>query len=358
MSVLSFLYSQLFVTPPVPTYDFTGQTIIITGANRGIGLEAARHLLRLNARRVVLAVRSTKRGEDAAAELKKSTTGHPGIIQVEELDMASHSSVKAFAARMNKLDRLDGVLLNAGMYTHEFYLADGFLESHLVVNVINTFFLSFLLLPILRASAERSHNARARISFVSSDRHVMYGLPEWKEENPFEVLSDPERARMDERLVKTPVVFARVISMLIKDTSYMITKLMVILLTREMAVHVKPSDIIVNTFTPGYCESGLIDNIKGTTRVALNLLKKATARTAEVGGRTLVAAIVPWPESHGRYLNDSKIDDLALSSFVRSDEGAKAQKKLWKDLMDLLEQREPLVQSSISPGQQGPDARA
>jgi len=90
---------------------------------------------------------------------------------------------------------------------------------------------------------------------------------------------------------------------------YMITKLMVILLVREMALHVEDSDIIVNTFTPGYCESGLIDDIKGPTRVALNLLKKATARTTEVGGRTLVAAIVPWPESHGRYLNDSKIDE-------------------------------------------------
>jgi NAD(P)-dependent dehydrogenase (short-subunit alcohol dehydrogenase family) len=89
----------------------------------------------------------------------------------------------------------------------------------------------------------------------------------------------------------------------------MISKLMVILLAREMAAHIKESNIIVNTFTPGYCESGLIDDIKGPTRVVLSLLKKATARTAEVGGRTLVAAIVPWPESHGRYLNNSRIDE-------------------------------------------------
>lgn len=199
MSALSFLRSQLFITPPVPTYDFEGQTVIVTGANRGIGLEAARHLLRLNAKCVVLAVRSTKRGQDAAEELE-SSTGRTGIIQMEELDMASYESVKTFAARMNSLDRLDAVLLNAGMYTHKFYLADGY-ESQLTVNVINTFFLALLLLPTLRASAKK-YNTRPRISFVSSDRHVMFKLPEWKDEKPFEVLSDPKRARMQERLVQ------------------------------------------------------------------------------------------------------------------------------------------------------------
>lgn len=198
MSVLSFLHSQLFVTPPIPTYDFGGQTIIITGGNRGIGFEAARHLLKLNAKRVILAVRSVQRGQDAAEKLEMST-GRSGSVQVEELNMASHESVKAFATRMEKIDRLDAVLLNAGMYIHEFYLADGY-ESHLTVNVINTVFLAFLLLPTLRSSANK-HMSQSRISFVSSDRHVMFSLPEWKEEKPFELLSDEKRAKMQERFV-------------------------------------------------------------------------------------------------------------------------------------------------------------
>lgn len=88
----------------------------------------------------------------------------------------------------------------------------------------------------------------------------------------------------------------------------MVSKLMEILLAREMATRVNKSEIIVNSLTPGYCHSGLIDSITGPTRLVLNLLKKAVARTTEVGGRTLVAAIVPSPESHGRYLNDSRID--------------------------------------------------
>lgn len=199
MSALSFLRSQLFITPPLPTYDFSGQTVIITGANRGIGLEAARHLLRLNAERVILAVRSIERGQDAADELEKST-GRPGTVQVERLDMASQESVKDFQRRMSKLARLDAVLLNAGIYTHEFSRADGY-ETHLTINVINTFFLAFLLLPTLRVFAQ-TQKSQPRISFVSSDRHVMYGLPEWKEEEPFEVLSDENTAKMPQRLVE------------------------------------------------------------------------------------------------------------------------------------------------------------
>ena len=35
---------QIFQTPNVPTADLSGQTIIITGANSGLGFEAARHL--------------------------------------------------------------------------------------------------------------------------------------------------------------------------------------------------------------------------------------------------------------------------------------------------------------------------
>ncbi|KAI0199295.1 short-chain dehydrogenase/reductase [Astrocystis sublimbata] len=325
MSALSFLWSQLFVTIPLPTYDFSGQTIIITGSNRGLGLEAARHLLRLRTKTIILAVRSTEKGYTALRDLEASTGRHGAVI-VEELDMSSHSSVESFARRMEKLVSLDAVLLNAGIYTHKFSTLEGF-ESHLTVNVINTFYLAFLLLPILKASAE-AQSTYARISFVSSDRHVMFNLPKWEEENLFKVLSDQRTANMHQR--------------------YMISKLMEILLVREMAAQIQRTDVIINSFTPGYCDSGLVNAIKGPTRMALDLLKNATARTAEVGGRALVAAIVPCPESHGRYLNDSRIDDSALSPFVRSAEGTQAQIKLWKNLLDVLELINPMISSLIN----------
>lgn len=41
----AFIYRQLFVTPPLPAGDCTGKTIIVTGANVGLGKEAARHFV-------------------------------------------------------------------------------------------------------------------------------------------------------------------------------------------------------------------------------------------------------------------------------------------------------------------------
>lgn len=193
MSALSFLYSQLFVEPAVPTHDFRGTTVIVTGANRGIGYEAARHLLHLKVSRLILAVRSVAKGQEAAATLEQST-GRPGTIQVEELDMASHDSVKRFATRMESLERLDALLLNAGIYTQDFILVDGH-ESTMTVNVFNTFLLALLLLPTLRRSAN-GWKTQPRLSFVASDRHWMTNLPEWRTEHPFQTLDDPQHARM------------------------------------------------------------------------------------------------------------------------------------------------------------------
>ncbi|CDM34453.1 Short-chain dehydrogenase/reductase SDR [Penicillium roqueforti FM164] len=331
MSALSFLYSQLFVEPPVPTHDFQGQTVIITGSNRGIGFEAARHLLRLNVSRLILAARSAEKGQIAADTLEQ-LTGRSGVIQVEELDMANQESVQEFATRM-EMCRIDAVLLNAGIYTHDFVWADNH-ESTLTVNVINTFLLAILLLPALRRSS-KTWVIQPCISFVASDRHVMYDLPEWKTQNTFQVLNDRQQARMHER--------------------YPISKLLEILLARAMAKQLDSNppngtgNIIVNSFTPGYCTSGLIENVHGITGFALWLLSKATARTTEVGGRTLVAAIAQGDKSHGKYLNDGHIDESALSPFVRSQEGILAMEKLWEELMEILEQKRPGIGLLLSP---------
>lgn len=84
-----FLYSQLFVTPSYPATYFTGQTIIITGSNVGLGYEAARHFTRLGAAKVILAVRNCQAGEEAKRSIELST--HiTGVCEVWQLDLASY----------------------------------------------------------------------------------------------------------------------------------------------------------------------------------------------------------------------------------------------------------------------------
>lgn len=108
---LTFLRAQ-FAYIPEPTKSFAGQTIIVTGSNTGLGREAARHFVRLNAAKVILAVRSIKKGEDAKFDIEK-TTDRRGVVEVWQLDMANYDSVKMFAKQCDSLSRLDVVMENA-----------------------------------------------------------------------------------------------------------------------------------------------------------------------------------------------------------------------------------------------------
>ena len=123
---LSLLYSQFFVKLPVPTQSFAGQTIIITGSNTGLGREAACHVVKLGAAKVILAVRNLSKGEAA----KKYISTHSArldaqdLIEVWELDLSHYESVKAFAKQAESLDRIDAVIQNAGISTNQFTVAE------------------------------------------------------------------------------------------------------------------------------------------------------------------------------------------------------------------------------------------
>src|SRR3954451_22308696 len=82
-----------------------GRTFVVTGANSGIGLAAARELARAGAR-VVLAVRDTSKGEQAAQSL-------PGNTEVRKVDLADLASVREFANSWDGL--LDVLINNAGV---------------------------------------------------------------------------------------------------------------------------------------------------------------------------------------------------------------------------------------------------
>ena len=96
----------------------------MTGANTGLGFEAAKALVSLNASTVILAVRSTEKGEAAAKSIHNST-GKEGVVQVWQLDLTSYESVKAFAKRCEGLQRLDAVIENAGVAKGKWSMVEG-----------------------------------------------------------------------------------------------------------------------------------------------------------------------------------------------------------------------------------------
>ncbi len=124
-----------WTTQQIP--DQQGRTIIITGGNSGIGLEAAKVLAAKGAR-VVLAVRNTTKGAEAAAQIG-------GKAEVAELDLADLGSVRDFAARWS--DPVDVLINNAGVMAVPLgRTKDGF-ELQFGTNHLGHFALTNLLLP-------------------------------------------------------------------------------------------------------------------------------------------------------------------------------------------------------------------
>jgi NAD(P)-dependent dehydrogenase (short-subunit alcohol dehydrogenase family) len=114
-----------------------GRTVVVTGANSGIGLPIARAMAGAGAR-VVFAVRDLAKGEAAAESVS-------GDCEIRQLDLADLGSVRAFADSWH--GELDILINNAGvMATPEKQTADGF-ELQIGTNHLGHFALTNLLLP-------------------------------------------------------------------------------------------------------------------------------------------------------------------------------------------------------------------
>lgn len=138
---------------PEPPASIKDATYIVTGANTGLGYECTKHLFRMGAKRIILAVRTPSKGEAALATIR-SETGRKDVGEVWELDLTSLDSVEAFARRVNELDRLDAIIENAGVVMTKFQLVEG-IELSVLVNVVSTMLLAFRVLPKLQESAGR-----------------------------------------------------------------------------------------------------------------------------------------------------------------------------------------------------------
>ena len=132
--------------------------------------------------------------------------------------------------------------------------------------------------------------------------------------------------------------------------------------------------LILNNVNPGLCHSELDKDVKvwflvislllpyypitalwnkllrpiqlqGMAGHVLTVAKVLIARTTEVGGRTLVHSAAAGDESHGQYMSECKVKEP--SKFVRSREGALAQKRVHQELMDILDSIQPGITNNI-----------
>ena len=127
--------------------DQSGRTVVVTGANSGIGFEATAALAAKGAH-VVMACRSTERADRARAEIEARPPD--ASLSTMELDLGSLDSIRAFASGFEAAhDRLDVLVNNAGvMMIPPATTADGF-ERQVGVNHLGHFALTGRLLPRL-----------------------------------------------------------------------------------------------------------------------------------------------------------------------------------------------------------------
>lgn len=160
-----------FTAANVP--DQTGRCILVTGANTGIGFEAALVLAQRGAR-VLLGCRDEARGAEALAAIRSQAAGPD--VAVLALDLADIASIRRAAEVVAAEPRLDVLLNNAGvMFPPLTRTAQGF-ELQFGVNHLGTFALTALLLPKL------AETAGARVVITSSLAHHRGNL-DWDDLN-------------------------------------------------------------------------------------------------------------------------------------------------------------------------------
>ena len=203
--------------------DMTGQTVVVTGGNSGIGFETAAALAAMGAR-VLVTARNADRGRAAVAGIADRTPG--AQVQLVVFDLADLSSVRRGAAEiLEQAPRLDVLVNNAGLVLSERRVTvDGY-EATFATNHLGPFLLTNLLLDRMRASAP------ARIVNVASTAHnsARKGMP-------FDDLQSEGRYRA-----------MRV---------YGQSKLANILFTNELARRLEGTGVTANSLHPGTVRTG------------------------------------------------------------------------------------------------------
>ena len=242
-----------------------GKTVVLTGANTGIGKQTTLELAKLGAR-VVMACRDVARGEAARAEILDATDGH-GELEVRQLDLASLESIRSFAEKTNAdLPRIDVLVNNAGIFPQKGWkTVDGF-EAQFGVNYLGPFLLTNLLLDKLKASAP------SRIVHLTSMLHTKGTLDfeSFRGEKPYKA-----------------------------SVAYNQSKLANLVFSNELARRLAGTGVTSNAVHPGAISTEITRELPWIARKLIGFIFKDVAYGAK--GPVLVATDPTLADVSGRY---------------------------------------------------------
>lgn len=296
-SIMPFF--QPTVTPLPADLDLQGQTIVVTGASSGLGLEFSRQFLVRNASTLILAVRNVEKGEAVRQSLLENAEiqrlNPNASIKVLQLDAESYQSIKDFTTQLKQqCPQLHILMLNAGarMMKHDI-TTDGH-ERSLQLNYLSNALLLFELLPLLEATATQiGHPTRVTVTgsrMYSSDT----------------LSKKPAAEQVPEKVIR---YFDSLESFSWVDR-YGDTKLLVLLFIRQLASLCGPEKVIVNHFCPGMVQTSMANTLPWYIRGPVRVLAALRARNVEQGGWiALHAACVAGSETHGSLLGDKEIHE-------------------------------------------------
>ncbi|RDW60130.1 NAD(P)-binding protein-30 [Coleophoma crateriformis] len=292
-----FFHNQFCAKPQwqAPNTSLAGQTAVVTGANTGLGYEAALQMLGLKLSTLILAVRSLRKGEVAAAKLR---TLHPKAnIEVWALDMSSYDSIQAFTRRLeSQMSRVDIAIFNAGLITATFNTVKSTGHEEAVqVNYLSTMLLAILLLPILK-TREPLDGQPARLTIVSAALTLAAKFPNRDANSLLPSFDDPQTYDGQEH--------------------YHSFKLLAHMFLWKLVDHVSADDVIINLLVPPGA--------------------RARSWTPKVGASCFVDAVVnKGKESHGCFLMSWKIHPFA--AFLYTPEGKVVIERVWEETLAELD---------------------
>lgn len=151
--------------------SLVGKVILVTGGNAGLGKQSVLEFSRHKPKQIWLASRSLEKAKAAADEIKQQVPDAP--ITLLELDLGSFDSVKKASMRvLSESDRLDILMLNAGIMAVPPGLTKDGYEIQFGTNHMGHALLTKLLLPILETTAKSNTGADVRIVSMTSYGHT------------------------------------------------------------------------------------------------------------------------------------------------------------------------------------------
>ena len=271
-----------------------GKTVIITGANCGIGEATALELAKRHAR-VILACRNLPSAENAVKYIRRYTSN--GELVVSQLDLASLTSVRDFCGKILAAEKhIDVLVNNAGVFQCPYAKTkDGF-EMQMGVNHFGHFLLTNLLLDRLKKSAP------SRIIVVSSSLHKR-GTIHFDDINS-EMEYDKRKAYSNSKLANA-------------------------LFSRELSHRLKGSGVNVYCVHPGFVATNLGRHVMSSVvrTLLMPLAVQLGVKTAEEGCQTIIYCAV---SSKLAGVTDGYFGSCCQEPWTAAASDLGAAKKLWE----------------------------